>query len=254
LTTELIGCGVLLLTGLACSAWVAYGSAPVAVTVLPANLASFALGMTLAVMTVAIKPGTKAWYRTERAFGTPWKAWLVAAIAFSATVWAVHYPAVLPITNVIPGSEQMYYLLLIDVMGLFVVLPAVFGNQLRGAGRRVLRATPIVFLGVISYGIYLWHVPMIDEAQKLKLFGASHAGGFQPHFDFFEVTLVILVMTVAVATASWFLLERPLIRFSHRPRLLAESIGKWQRAVFRRRGAAVVSGEGDTSLESATAD
>ena len=41
----------------------------------------------------------------------------------------------------------------------FVVLPAVFGPQGRGRIRRVLRARIAVMLGVVSYGIYLWHVP-----------------------------------------------------------------------------------------------
>jgi peptidoglycan/LPS O-acetylase OafA/YrhL len=169
---------------------------------------------------------------------------LVAAIAFSATVWAIHYPAVLPLIP-ISGATQMWYQVLIDVMGLFVVLPAVFGNQLRGTGRHVLRTAPVVFIGTISYGIYLWHFPIIVYA--------VHRTGHIEVFNFFEITLVTLVLTVAVATASWYILEKPLIRFSHQPRLLQETIGKWLGALSRRRGTEV-SEEEVTSLESATAD
>jgi len=216
LPVEVAGLVLLAAVGMSASAWVAYGTPPRAVGVLPANLTPFALGMALAVAKAHVKPGGRPSLWAERAFGTPWKAWLVAAVAFSATVWAVHYPAVLSFFR-IPGATQMSYVSLIDVMGLLVVLPAVFGDQYRGAGRRVLRAGPIVFLGIISYGIYLWHVPVIDESLKLNMYGTRH--GF-PRFDFFEVTAVTLVCTALLATASWYALEKPVIAFSHRRRLV----------------------------------
>jgi peptidoglycan/LPS O-acetylase OafA/YrhL len=214
LATELVGCATLFGVGIACGAWNAFGTAPLYIQALPANFIPFALGMVLAVAKVSITPHSRTWHMSERAFARPSLPWLVAILAFSATIWAVHYPAVAGFAT-LPGHTQMAYELLTDAMGLFVVLPVVFGNQSRGAGRRVLRTRPIVFLGAISYGIYLWHVPMIDETIKAHLFGPSDSG--PPRYNFFAVTAVAVVLSVIVAAASWFILEKPLISLSRRP-------------------------------------
>ena len=221
LRAEVSGCALLFVTGLAANAWVVFGTPPLWVTVLPANLAPFAIGMALAVTRTHLRPGTRFSGWTDRAFATPWKAWLVAAVAFSATVWAIHYPAVLSFAP-IPHSTQIAYVGLIDLMGLCVVLPAVLGDQQRGLGRRVLRAGPVVFLGIISYGIYLWHVPVLDELIKHGAFGVSHGA---PRFNFPVVTAVTLACTVVIATVSWYALEKPLIAFSHRPGMLLSAFG-----------------------------
>jgi peptidoglycan/LPS O-acetylase OafA/YrhL len=224
LTAELAGCGLLFLVGAACAAWVAYGSPPLAVAVLPANLTPFALGMALAVVRTNMTPQSRSWSWAERAFGTPWKSWLVAALAFSATVWLLHYPAVLPLFP-LAARTQIAYVGLIDLMGLCVVLPAVFGNQSRGAGRRILSAGPMLFLGAVSYGIYLWHVPLMDKMLTLNVFG-SFSG--PPRANFFEITALTLVLTVAAASVSWYLLEKPLVRFSHRRHPVSSLLQRWR--------------------------
>ncbi len=53
-----------------------------------------------------------------------------------------------------------------ELYGLFafcLLLPAVFGPQDRGSIRWLLRSWPMASLGVISYGIYLWHLNLIDQ-------------------------------------------------------------------------------------------
>jgi peptidoglycan/LPS O-acetylase OafA/YrhL len=225
LAAELAGCGFLFLVGAACTAWVAYGSPPFAVAVLPANLTPFALGMTLAVVQTNISPQGRGSRWAEHAFGTPWKSWLVAALAFSATVWAIHYPAVLPLLP-LRALTQIAYVGLIDLMGLCVVLPAVFGNQRRGAGRRILSAGPMVFLGAVSYGIYLWHVPLMDKMISLNVFGSSSPG--PPQANFFEIAALTLVLSVAVAAVSWYLLEKPLIRFSQHRHSVSGMLQRWR--------------------------
>lgn len=84
-----------------------------------------------------------------------------------------------------------------------------------------------MFLGVISYGIYLWHVVVIDETLKLNVFGVRHT--FFAKFNFFEVTVVTLVFTVILATLSWYALEKPVIAFSHRPGRLPAAVDRKRR-------------------------
>ena len=77
----------------------------------------------------------------------------------------------------------------------------------RGPLTRLLGAGPMVALGRISYGVYLWHWPTF-----LVLDGArTHLTG-PPLF------LVRCAVTLVLALASWLLIERPAHRWRARPR------------------------------------
>ncbi len=96
------------------------------------------------------------------------------------------------------------------LQGLFaglVLLPAVFVGSGHGAARSVLRNRVLAWLGLISYGLYLWHFPIITEL--------SHASFITelPFGKLATLTLISVAITVACAAASYYLLERPLLRF-----------------------------------------
>jgi len=69
---------------------------------------------------------------------------------------------------------------------------------------RALSVAPMVFLGRISYGLYLWHLPI------LAAFGVLGAG-----LTFVAVPAVAL--SIAAATASYYLVELPFLRRKRRP-------------------------------------
>jgi peptidoglycan/LPS O-acetylase OafA/YrhL len=58
---------------------------------------------------------------------------------------------------------------------------------------RILNARPIAFVGVLSYSIYLWQQP------------------FLPEFRTFRFPLSIMCIG-AVATTSYYVIERPMLR------------------------------------------
>ncbi len=68
---------------------------------------------------------------------------------------------------------------------------------------RVLSLAPLRWIGTISYGLYLWHWPIFVymNSSRTGLSGAA-------------LDLARLALTFAVATASYYLLERPVRRAS----------------------------------------
>lgn len=72
---------------------------------------------------------------------------------------------------------------------------------------RVLGSRPLVALGTISYGVFLWHSPI------LHMFNLS--GGY---LTMYTAILATFVLASVIAAASWFLLERPLLALVHRRR------------------------------------
>lgn len=70
------------------------------------------------------------------------------------------------------------------------------------APRSRLGAPGLVLLGTLSYGIYLWNVPLLV---------AARAAGALPH-SVAGATLVALTASIAVAAISWRYVERPVIR------------------------------------------
>ena len=80
-----------------------------------------------------------------------------------------------------------------------------------GAGRagRVLASRTAVFLGTISYGIYLWHLTTIGVLERLDLLPTWH--------PFLSLAALTLLLTVLVSAASWYWWERPLLRAGSRP-------------------------------------
>lgn len=87
-------------------------------------------------------------------------------------------------------------------------------NGFNGIVKRLLEWSPVVYLGTISYGIYIYHdvLPLIDRALlsgRLWSIFAVEERGLRPF-------LVVFTSTVIVASASWYFFERPLNRLKSR--------------------------------------
>jgi peptidoglycan/LPS O-acetylase OafA/YrhL len=79
-------------------------------------------------------------------------------------------------------------------------------RRIRGNVERVLEARPILFLGRVSYGIYLYH--SVVFAVLVSYFASSPILGTRGPAMF----LVGSVLTVVTATMSWSLIEDPINR------------------------------------------
>jgi peptidoglycan/LPS O-acetylase OafA/YrhL len=90
---------------------------------------------------------------------------------------------------------------------LFVAVAAVVIVDIYAGGLTTapLRAVPLVALGRISYGLYLWHWPVFLVLNGGRL-----------HWGFVPLTLVRLAASLAMAVASFFLVEQPFLRLKRR--------------------------------------
>lgn len=76
-----------------------------------------------------------------------------------------------------------------------------------GAWTAVLRLAPVVWLGRISYSLYLWHLP-VYVAMDYSVWVQTHK---------FASDCIKVGLSVALAAASFHLVERPLMRrFGHK--------------------------------------
>jgi peptidoglycan/LPS O-acetylase OafA/YrhL len=77
-----------------------------------------------------------------------------------------------------------------------------------GMAARWASARPLAWVGLVSYGVYLWHVPLILLARRMDVLPSSY-----------PLRLLLMVPPVLlVAAASWYLVERPLIARASRTR------------------------------------
>jgi peptidoglycan/LPS O-acetylase OafA/YrhL len=142
----------------------------------------------------------------------PWAAWIGAALAF----WSVSHLGiprsllylVTPGTNIL--RQELY-----GLFAFLLMLPAVFGPQDRSLVRRFLRCWPVASIGVISYGIYLWHLNLTDEMVSWT----GYRSGAMPYWI---LVLSVLAISIAFASVSYFGLERPLLR-------IKDHLGWWNR-------------------------
>ncbi|HME46616.1 acyltransferase family protein [Mycobacterium sp.] len=126
-----------------------------------------------------------------------WAKWLARGLPIIGLVAlgaAAHYAT---------GSAAQFHrglLIAVAVAAVAVVAPVALDQ--RGLVARVLALPPLVWLGTISYGIYLWHWPIF-----LAINGARTGASGLPLF------VVRCIATLGVATASWWVIEHPIRRW-----------------------------------------
>src|SRR5262249_50391449 len=95
-----------------------------------------------------------------------------------------------------------YWLLLIVEIAAAVIILDVFVSD-RSRMTSLLSMRPIVWLGRVSYGLYLWHYPVYRTMESLGYVGATAIYG--------------TALTVVIASVSYYLVERPLLKLKRYP-------------------------------------
>lgn len=199
--THYLGLAVLYATGIIVRAQLRAGGHAVGYGTLAANIDLFAIGMALAVASSAATVRGRPAGGLARTLGDlPGVAWVAAACCYAGVV-ALRYPFGFDPPTVF---QEVLREVLFGVIAALVVAPGVFGPQDQSVVRRVLRSRPLVALGVVSYGIYLWHITVMVRLVR--------PGAFLAGASFVSLTLWATALTSVVAAISWFVVERPLLR------------------------------------------
>jgi peptidoglycan/LPS O-acetylase OafA/YrhL len=209
LRNELAGLGALAAVGIVWTAWAmgrsdfnAPGAQPL-LDVLPAYLDTFAIGMGLAVLSVRLLEREVAPAVIQVVDRRPGVAWMTAFALWGLSIWVAPDPGYTPMTRV----QYLAKHLLLGLAAAAVLLPAIVGDPARGAVRKLLGNRVLLWLGLISYGVYLYHQP----AYALLARAPDLAGG-HPVVDVGMRVVAAFAMSVALAALSYYLMERPVMR------------------------------------------
>ena len=97
--------------------------------------------------------------------------------------------------------------LTVGVIAFFVMIPAVFDDGHGSPVRRFLSNPFVLWVGLISYGVYLWH-PQVLSAMNSA--GIAERGGF-----LWQATILFL-LTFLVAGGAYYVIERPVLKLKSR--------------------------------------
>jgi peptidoglycan/LPS O-acetylase OafA/YrhL len=181
----------------------------------------FAVGMALAVLSVASSHRTGEHPAVTFVRRRPEACWLGAIAAWAALAvlvpdggifGAIRRTDLLGVGGIAATTAlQMAFVAL-------VALPAVFGDGDGGVPRRVLAWRPVAWIGMVSYSLYLWHLPIAELLGLDRLsaqYSASgldlvhHVGGVEPALALWPLTLVA---ALALSAVTFYAVELPFIR------------------------------------------
>jgi peptidoglycan/LPS O-acetylase OafA/YrhL len=184
-----------------------------------------ALGMALAVASVAAQRSERQSRAVRFVVERPGLCWLGAGAAFAALTALLQPGGFFGIAQALateqPIAKTLAAIALGVILNVLLVAPAIFGDAAGGLPRRVLAAAPLAWLGLISYGLYLWHLTVAEVLGLRSDPGHFSAKGLDLAAKIDHLTTPILFVltlaaTTAVAAASYYLVELPFLRRKER--------------------------------------
>lgn len=163
-----------------------------------------AIGMVIALVHAARRAGLISLDRIRVLNAPTWAWWAVAA----GLMWIWEHAHTALLLTPEPVGSYMLWTTLAPLAAICITLPLFLGNQQPGGIERILGSGPAVWLGSISFGMYLWHWAII--------------AALVTSVDWFDGLptvardLILFALSVAAGAASWYAIERPLLSPSRR--------------------------------------
>jgi peptidoglycan/LPS O-acetylase OafA/YrhL len=116
-----------------------------------------------------------------------WWAEAIAGCGLVMIAWAIKYT---------DANHSLFFWAVAPCLGALLIILA--NEKQRTIVGRGLSIAPVVWVGLISYSLYLWHWPVIMFAKY---------GLLLPLND--NIRLIIVVVATLLAVVSWYFIERP---------------------------------------------
>ena len=100
---------------------------------------------------------------------------------------------------------DVYHIIIHLVLTFFLVSVIFNRDKLLGP---ILDFKPVVYIGRISYGMYIFHMAVFNSV-KMLVFPLLPG-------DSFDVITASFIMTILVASASYYLYEKPIMSLKHK--------------------------------------
>lgn len=169
------------------------------------------IGMALAVLSVRNARGAPLPRLIDLAQRRPLGTWILACVVFLVGMkvfdakTALGYP---------PDEAPMLWVARHYVIGItagLFLIPSVLGDNVSGLPRRILRLRFMQWLGLRSYGFYLWHLPVLFFVKDR----GWNALGPAPLLTY---AVIAFSATCFFSWASWKFIEFPLHSLKAKPR------------------------------------
>jgi peptidoglycan/LPS O-acetylase OafA/YrhL len=188
------------------------------------NFDWFAVGMGLALASAALQDVQRLPGPLAVAESNPTLCWALAIGGYVLLCGAVGTPVAITHAGLqdvpLPGMVKHVSSGMIAAL---LIAPAVFAGRRRGVPGHVLGFRGLAWLGLISYGIYLYQGPLLDKLVT------GDVTSWLPGNRFIQLTLATAVVAILAAALSYYLVERPLLRFKdgRLPRRPASQAAPW---------------------------
>lgn len=180
------------------------------------------LGMGLAAVTVALQHGAREPLPVRVAAAHPGACWTAALIPWIVLAIVQHRPGgllgiVAALNTPQPVAKTLLTVALTSLMALLLVAPALFGAHRGGPLRRALSAAPLMWLGLVSYALYLYHLTvaeMLGVKSDPQHFSESGLGlvDHLPHLTTPALFVLTTAVSAALAALSYYFVELPFLK------------------------------------------
>ena len=180
-----------------------------------------ALGMSLAVASVAVQHSPTTPRPVSLITRHSGICWLLAIACLIGATAVLHpgglFNILVSLRTKQPLGRTLGGIALTAGLSAFLVAPAVFGENAGGLPRRILGWRPLAGLGLVSYGVYLYHLTVAELIGESSDPGHFSAGGLGLASRVHTLTTpVLFVLTVAgsvaAAALSYRFIELPFLR------------------------------------------